>query len=140
MAMQVTARAEYACLAMLELAVRYDDSKPIRLAEVADKHGIPHRFLVQILLQLKTSGLIRTRRGMAGGYQLANKPETITLADIFGVFNDVKQSSAATLSRSDFAKNLHSVWLGLQTVRQEYLSKITLKDLLPTPDSSNYSI
>jgi Rrf2 family protein len=138
--MQITARAEYACLAMLELAVRYDDSKPIRLAELADKHGIPQRFLVQILLQLKTAGLIRTRRGMAGGYQLVKKPEMITLADIFAVFTDAKQSTAATASRSEFAVNLHHVWLGLLTTRQEFLSKINLKDLLPTPDSSNYSI
>jgi Rrf2 family transcriptional regulator, iron-sulfur cluster assembly transcription factor len=138
--MQVTARAEYACLAMLELAQRYDDQRPIRLAELADQHGIPHRFLVQILLQLKTAGLIRTRRGMAGGYQLVQPPQSISLADIFAVFTEAKESAAASASRSEFAKSLHGVWQGLQVVRREYLSKIMLNDLLPKPDSSNYSI
>ena len=68
--MLVSAKSEYACLAMLELAARYSDPGPIRLADVADKHGIPQRFLVQILLQLKGAGLVASTRGAAGGYQV----------------------------------------------------------------------
>ena len=43
--MPVTAKAEYACLAMLELAARYAEGRPVRLAEVTDKHGIHHGFI-----------------------------------------------------------------------------------------------
>ena len=67
--MLITARAEYACLAMLELAAHHNDPRPMRLTEVTDKHGIPQRFLVQILLQMKSAGLVTTSRGAAGGYR-----------------------------------------------------------------------
>src|SRR5437868_2699615 len=83
--MLFSAKAEYACLAMLELAARHGDPRPVRLADIADKHGIPQRFLVQILLQLKGAGLIASTRGAAGGYLLARPPEEISLADVLGV-------------------------------------------------------
>src|SRR3954452_14365815 len=68
--MRVSAKAEYACIAMLELAANYGDSQPVRVKSIADHHGIPQRFLVQILLQLKGAGYVTSTRGAAGGYQL----------------------------------------------------------------------
>ena len=50
--MPVTAKAEYACLAMLELAARYTEGRPVRLIEVTEKHGIHHGFLVAQLLHV----------------------------------------------------------------------------------------
>src|SRR5256885_6299960 len=80
-----SAKAEYACIALLELAVRYGDSQPVRLKSIAEAHHIPQRFLVQILLQLKGSGLVVSARGAAGGYLLGRSPKTITLADVLNV-------------------------------------------------------
>lgn len=139
--MSVTAKAEYACLAMLELAARYDDPRPVRLAEMADKHAIPQRFLVQILLQMKTAGLLRTTRGSAGGYQLAKRPEAITLADIFRVLARMDEPEDATAAaRSALAAGLQKVWKGLADVRAEYLTRFTLRDLLPTSAGADYVI
>ena len=76
--MMFSAKAEYACLASLELAARYGDPKPVRLTDITEKHDIPPRFLVQILLQLKGAGLIASTRGASGGYQLARAPEKIS--------------------------------------------------------------
>src|SRR5262252_8056887 len=81
-AMKVSAKAEYACVAMVELAANRLDSQPVRVKAIADAHGIPLRFLVQILLQLKGAGLVASIRGAAGGYQLARRPTEISLADI----------------------------------------------------------
>ena len=83
--MLFSAKAEYACVAMLELAARYADPQPVRLADIANKHGISDRFLVQILLDLKRAGLVDSTRGAAGGYQLARNPDDITLDDILRV-------------------------------------------------------
>src|SRR5438046_3151350 len=82
-----SAKAEYACIAMLELAARYGDPQPVRLKAIAEAHGIPQRFLVQILLQLKGSGLVISARGAAGGYLLARSPKAISLADILNVLD-----------------------------------------------------
>src|SRR6187401_3716277 len=80
--MIVSAKTEYACIAVLELAARHGSGEPVRIREIADAHGIPSRFLVQILLQLKGAGLVQSTRGATGGYALAKPPEAISLADV----------------------------------------------------------
>ena len=72
--MKFSAKTEYACLAVLELARAFDSDEPVRIRSIAEEHGIPSRFLVQILLQLKGAGLVNSTRGAAGGYQLAKPP------------------------------------------------------------------
>ena len=54
---------------------------------IAEGHGVPSRFLVQILLQLKSAGLVQSIRGAAGGYQLAKEPEEISLLDVMNVID-----------------------------------------------------
>ena len=83
--MKLSAKTEYACLAMLELAKEYDSGEPVQLRRIAAEHGIPARFLVQILLQLKGASLVASTRGAAGGYRLARPPQEITLADVIDV-------------------------------------------------------
>ena len=78
----ISAKTEYACLAILELASSYGTGEPVRIRTIADTHGIPSRFLVQILLQLKGAGLVSSTRGAAGGYRLAKAPNRITLAEV----------------------------------------------------------
>src|SRR2546427_4504628 len=80
--MRVSAKAEYACIAMLELAANHRQPQPIRVKAIADAHGIPPRFLVQILLQLKGAGLVGSVRGASGGYQLSRPPADIPLLKI----------------------------------------------------------
>jgi len=77
--MKVSAKTEYACIAMLELAAHYGTGQPVRVRRIAERHEVPARFLVQILLQLKGAGLVASVRGAAGGYQLLKPPEQVTL-------------------------------------------------------------
>ena len=64
--MIVSAKTEYACIAVLELAARHAVGEPVRIRDIAEAHGVPSRFLVQILLQLKSAGLVQSIRGAAG--------------------------------------------------------------------------
>lgn len=91
--MRLSAKTEYASLAMLELARRQADEEPVRIREIADAHGVPSRFLVQILLQLKAAGLVTSTRGASGGYRLARDAAAITLADIRDVFEAAAEVS-----------------------------------------------
>src|SRR3954469_2522563 len=77
--MNLSAKTEYACLAMLQLAAAYPNGDPLQIRRIADVHGIPSRFLVQILLQLKGAGLVVSTRGASGGYRLARPATSITL-------------------------------------------------------------
>ena len=80
--MRIPAKTEYACIAILDLAARYGSAEPVCVREIADAHGIPSHFLVQILLQLKGAGLVTSTRGAAGGYRLSHSPDEITLARV----------------------------------------------------------
>lgn len=140
--MLVTARAEYACLAMLELAALYGgDPKPARLADVADRHDIPQRFLVQILLQLKGGGLVASTRGAAGGYHLARPPEEISLADILGVIERTGPNPVGRkVEPTPLAAVLHGVWDKVLAARLRVLSETTLAQLLAAGHGLQYVI
>lgn len=134
-----SAKAEYACIAMLELAVRHGDPTPVRLKALADAHGIPKRFLVQILLQLKGAGLVTSTRGASGGYHLARSPETITLADIISV---IDRSENPTELRSGgrnpsvLARGIHAVWTDILEAQQRILETTTLTELFQRSQST----
>lgn len=80
--MRVSTRGDYACRALLSLALHADEIGPQSVRDVAARTGLPQPYLEQILLALKGAGLVRSKRGVGGGYVLARHPTEITLADI----------------------------------------------------------
>jgi Rrf2 family cysteine metabolism transcriptional repressor len=130
--MRVSAKAEYACIAMLELALSYGEPQPVRVKAIAEAHGIPQRFLVQILLQLKGAGLVVSLRGAAGGYQLARSPRDIRLADIVNLIDRPAPArpGGPTLSTSRAMEALRTVWRRVQSQEQRLLEEVTLADLV----------
>src|SRR5918996_1305474 len=96
----VSAKTEYACIAVLELAARHEEGEPVRIRDIAETHGIPSRFLVQILLQLKSAGLVQSIRGAAGGYQLSREPDEISLLDVMTVVDAQLGQAATSATRS----------------------------------------
>lgn len=79
--MKVSTRGDYACRALLSL-VLHGDGNPTSVRDIADRTSLPQPYLEQILLALKGAGLVRSKRGVGGGYVLARDPEDITLAQI----------------------------------------------------------
>src|SRR5262245_35015500 len=130
--MRVSAKAEYACIAMLELAANHAEQRPVRLKDIADAHDIPHRFLVQILLQLKGAGLVESIRGASGGYLLARSPENVSLADVINAIDRGNSPRLVTESpsRSPAVAAIRSVWHDLQTKEQLLLNELTLADMV----------
>ena len=77
--MKLSVRGEYALRALLMLGLHYD--QPIvRIQTISERQNIPKRFLEQILNDLKSAGVVQSKRGMAGGYRLSRRPEEINLA------------------------------------------------------------
>src|SRR5882762_7219049 len=79
--MKLSLRGEYALRALLVLGLNYGQAV-IRIRTISLQQTIPKRFLEQILNDLKSAGIVQSRRGAAGGYRLARAPEEITLAEI----------------------------------------------------------
>lgn len=80
-AMRVSTRGDYASRALLSLALDGVDT-PVSVRDIATRTGLPQPYLEQILLALKGAGLVRSKRGVGGGYVLARSPDDITLGDI----------------------------------------------------------
>lgn len=129
--MKISAKTEYACIAMLELAEHYGSGEPVRIRSIADEHGIPSRFLVQILLQLKGAGFVTSTRGASGGYQLVKPPDEISLGEVMNVIEGADEpitTSASAESRS--AKVLQVTWQEVADVERQALQSITFADLV----------
>ncbi len=137
-----SAKAEYACIAMLELAAQYGDSQPVRLKAIADAHEIPDRFLVQILLQLKGAGLVVSTRGAAGGYLLARSPDLITIADIIHVIDRHDRSDRMdgdrkkpvpkidNMPQTNAVQAVRALWRDVEAAQRHILEQTTLAELV----------
>jgi Rrf2 family protein len=131
--MKVSAKTEYACIAMLELAAQYDSTEPVRIRRIAERHAVPPRFLVQILLQLKGAGLVGSVRGAAGGYHLARPPHEITLGEVMEVVDRAAVDNGPECSaspNSPAVKVLVQTWKEVGDTQKKLLNSITLSDLL----------
>lgn len=85
--MRISARAEYACLAVIELARSGGLGARRRVRDLSEAQGIPERYLIQILLQLKAVGLVKSSRGSVGGYQLSRDPSQISVAEVIAAID-----------------------------------------------------
>jgi len=140
--MLFSAKAEYACVAMLELAARSADPRPVRLADVADKHGIPSRFLVQILLDLKRAGLVASTRGAAGGYTIGRSADEITLFDVIQVMDPPEPAvrSDDKLQPTAYVHTVRTVWEKMVEAQESILRQTTLADLAARSEADQYVI
>jgi Rrf2 family protein len=140
--MRVSAKADYAVRAMVELAAAGSSAEsPAKGEVVADAQGIPMRFLENILGELRIHGLVQSRRGADGGYWLARPQDGITLAEIIraveGPLATVRGEAADDGDYPGAAAPLRQVWLALRVNIRQVLETVTLADVvagsLPEP-------
>jgi Rrf2 family protein len=141
--MHLSAKAEYACIAVLELAASFGSGEPVRINHIAETHGIPSRFLVQILLQLKGAGLVTSTRGASGGYQLAKDPRQITLLDVMSVIEGPPGEGSSGTVNTPQARVLWRTWKQVAAAERQMLDDITFAELVEkakAPAESMYYI
>jgi Rrf2 family protein len=130
--MHVTAKADYAVRAVVELASGSQDS-PRKVDEVAKAQGIPVSFLENILTQLRSAGLVRSQRGPEGGYWLAHPPAEVNLAQVIraveGPLVGVRGLRPEEVSYEGSAESLQQVWLALRANLRKVLEHVTLADV-----------
>lgn len=141
--MRLSARTEYAAIAVLELARRWDSGEPVRLREICEAHRVPNGFLVQILLRLKAAGMVTSTRGASGGYQLAKPPSEITLDDIRRIMDGGDDLSADQPGRSRAAAVLRDAWGDVAKAETEAMQSVdfaTLADRARSAPETMYYI
>jgi Rrf2 family protein len=129
--MRISAKADYAVRAAVELAAAGDE--PMKGERLAEAQQIPLQFLEHILLELKHARLVRARRGARGGYWLARPPEQITLADVFraveGPLANVQDEAPEAKSYPGQAEPLRDVWIAVRASLRRVLERVTIADL-----------
>ncbi len=132
--MRLSAKERTALRAMAELARRYGEGL-ISLNEVAEAEGLPLSYLEQIASALRRSGLIHSARGVHGGYQLARKPEEITVGDIFRAVEgslmtlDCMGADGSTCAREPICAT-RAIWLTVFDRLSDTLDHLSLADVL----------
>ncbi len=138
--MRMSAKAEYAVRAMVELA-SVDAGVLVKTEELAAAQGIPPQFLVDILSNLRTDRLVRSRRGRDGGYELAQPPADISVADVLrsidGPLASVHDTGLGDLPYSGATTALTDVWRALRASMRSVLEQTSLADVAAgrLPDS-----
>jgi len=132
---KVSTRGDYASRALLSLALHADESGPTSVRDIAERTGLPQPYLEQILLALKGAGLVRSKRGVGGGYVLAREPSRITLANIvsavdgpiaLGDFGEPHQNGACDHEGQCV---LLTIWGVLGEHMRRHLDELTLADI-----------
>ncbi len=129
--MKISAKAEYACLALLALAQQGIEGPPVRIREISDAHGIPERYLVQILLQLKGAGLVASTRGASGGYHLARPAARITLSEVLAVIDGPDSAAQGPAREKDpAARTPAQGWERVRAAERSVLDRTTIAALV----------
>ncbi len=127
--MKLSVKSDYAARAVFGLARKRQTGRAVRVEMLAAEQGIPPKYLVQILIELKSGKIVRSVRGKEGGYLLARAPEDITLGDVLRcIHGQVFDSSG--LSDSDCPEELRGAWESLQSALDNAADKITFQKLV----------
>jgi Rrf2 family protein len=133
---KVSTRGDYASRALLSLALHSDTQTPTSVRDIAERTGLPQPYLEQILLALKGAGLVRSKRGVGGGYVLARQPEEITLAQIVSAVDgpiaagDFGQPHENGACEHEGQCVLLVVWSEVGEHMREHLGSFTLADMV----------
>lgn len=125
--MKISAKARYACLAILELAQRGAECPPRPAREIAEAQQIPEHYLVQILLQLKAAGLVLSSRGAIGGYHLTRAADEITIADVISAIDG--PGEPLSQGDSEAARALVDLLTNARAAEQTVLSSVSIAEL-----------
>ncbi|NPV49469.1 MAG: Rrf2 family transcriptional regulator [Armatimonadetes bacterium] len=131
--MRVSTRTRYGVRAMMELAI-HDGPEPVSVRQIAEAQELPVKYLEQLIAALRAAELVRSQRGIGGGYLLTRRPEEITVADIYealeGPLVPVEcLSDSVECSREDICAT-RDVWSRVTDAVREVLTATTLADLV----------
>jgi Rrf2 family protein len=133
---KVSTRGDYASRALLSLALHTGQSTPTSVRDIAERTGLPQPYLEQILLALKGAGLVRSKRGVGGGYVLARPAEAITIGQIVsavegpivaGDFGEPHQNGACDHEGQCV---LLSLWADVGEHMRRHLDSFSLADMV----------
>src|SRR5579875_2358205 len=130
--MRISAKADYAVRAAVELAATTDE-KPVKAERIATAQDIPLNFLENILGELRHAGIVRSHRGAEGGFRLARPPAEITVADVIraveGPLASVRGAPPEEARYGGAAETLPRVWIAVRVNLRRVVEQVTIADI-----------
>ena len=126
--MRVLARTQYALRAVMHLAVAVEPT--ITARDIADERGIPHRFLEEIIADLRRAGLVRSQRGARGGYRLTVAADELSVATVLQAVHPAGASVWAAAEELEVEPILQELWMTLDAEIDSYLNGVSIADLV----------
>ncbi len=128
---RVSAKVDYALRAVIELAASGDG--PVKGERIAQAQEIPLKFLENILGDLRHAGIVRSQRGVDGGYWLGRRAEEITVAEVVraveGPIANVRGVGPEQVEYAGSAERLRDVWIAVRANLRAVLERVTIADL-----------
>jgi Rrf2 family protein len=137
--MRLTAKSEYGLLATIDLACTYGTG-PVSAREIAERRGIPPRFLEQLFVSLRRAGLVVAVRGARGGFELTRRPSDVSVLDVVEALEGPLQSSVCDQERESGCVKSGScaaapVWARATDALREVFASTTLASLAGTQET-----
>lgn len=137
--MKLSLKVEYACQVLAQLGYTVNNAGLPHIEDLAKAESVPSNYLVQILNELRTAGLIVSKRGKQGGYALARQPAEISLWDVMrAVEGDVLAHSPAGAGAS--SARTSAVWGEISTRFEDLLKSYSVQDLMSGSAEEMYYI
>lgn len=127
--LELPAKAEYALLALIELASHSDPNSPLTISEITSRQPIPERYLEQIFMLLRRGGIIQSQRGAKGGYRLAKEPWQVTVLDVVALVEGNRKERGVGKTSSVEQELVYEIWQQANATFQTSLDECTLQDL-----------
>ena len=138
--MRVSAKIDYACRALTELALHWPDKKPLQIQIIAKRQKIPIKFLVHILIQLKQMGFAESVRGKNGGYILNLSPADIKLSSIIKSFGGLGFTPAEIKKKQAGKQVMDIIWQEIDQSVIQMMDKINFENICNLTRSNDKSI
>ncbi len=131
--MEITQETDYAVRCILYLS-RCSGVAPVMIETIAAEMSIPRSFLAKILQRLARASIVKSFRGVKGGFQLNRPPSEISLLNVIEAIEGPVAMNRCTLDpqRCDLSSSctVHPVWKNLQEIVVDYLSKTTFDTMM----------
>ena len=139
--MRLTTKGRFAVTAMLDIAL-YEADKPVTLAGISERQGISLSYLEQLFSRLRKNGLVTSVRGPGGGYRIAKPHQEITVSNIITAVDeliDATQCGGNQNCHDEGRCMTHDLWTALNGKILEYLSGVSLADMVEMQDKKQNS-
>lgn len=135
--MRISQKLDYASRAMVHLARKHEGQKVVRAEDIAQNEAIPLSFLAQILHELKRFGLVTSRRGKTGGWQIAKAPDEVTLLTILEAL-EPESLGQQMEGLGESGPVIGKAWEAVRASTREILARQTLESLASNKEPMFY--